>query len=311
MSIHRGTTDPMQELRAALAQADAESPPDHLLQSVLDTALGERTAGRSSFEVAEITAPEAFERSTASLRATLSSLRKGDWSRPTIRDLDVQGLIGHLIGVETAFCASVTNSPEHDPDADHVMSTDRFVEAQSGRPGSSTYREWLDASQRSIELVRSTAARVRPDEVFALHGLRFPFDALLIVRSFELWTHEEDIRRATSRELVSPDAPTLRLLTELAFGVLPAAIGSALNGQNSDERVRVVLTGPGGRTWDWRPEVDGPSKDPLALRLVMPAVDFCRMVANRIDLDAEGVHVDGDGELASAVYAAASGLALD
>ena len=42
-----------------------------------------------------------------------------------------------------------------------------------------------------------TLARVRgahPDATVRLHGMRLPLGALLVVRAFELWTHENDIR---------------------------------------------------------------------------------------------------------------------
>jgi uncharacterized protein (TIGR03083 family) len=313
MTTEDDTTDSMQELRAFLAQGDAERPPEHLLGSMLGIALGNRPAGRSAHQEPAITAQEAFARSMASLRKTLSSLRNKDWHSPTVRGLDVQGLVGHLIGVEAAFVASVTTSDDHDPDADHVRSTDRFVEAQVGWPGTSTYLAWCEASDRSIEVVRSVAAEGSPDGVFALHGLRLPFDALLVVRSFELWTHEEDIRKAVGRRLGSPDTPTLQLMADLAFQILPGVMNATVDNV-AGERIRFVLTGPGGRTWDWEPdrtEPDLSGRHPWALRVVMPAVDFCRLVANRIDIESGEIHLDGDDRLAAAVFAATSSLAFD
>ena len=76
--------------------------------------------------------------------------------------------------------------------------------------------------------------------------MRLPLCTLLIVRAFELWTHENDIRRAMGWAASVPDPSTLRLMTELAARLLPQA-GAGL-GEPVD--VRLVLTGPGGGTWD-------------------------------------------------------------
>jgi uncharacterized protein (TIGR03083 family) len=306
MTSEPNAPDPVNELRSALAEADAEHPPGHLLRSVLDSALEARPAGRSAQEEPEISAREAFVRSTKSLRATLSALDDEDWEKHAIRGLDVRGLVGHLIGVEEAFCASLAHDPHHDPDADHVLSTDRFVDAQKGRVGRLTYAAWCDASERTLQLVESTGIEGPPEDVFALHGLRLPLDSLLAVRSFELWTHEEDIRKATGRGPATPDTPTLQLMTDLAFEFLP----TALKDVGESKRIRFVLTGPGGQTWQ-SSDTDPGSTRTWDLRIVMPAVDFCRVVANRVDAGSSGPHVEGDGDLVPAVFAAVSSLALD
>jgi hypothetical protein len=73
--------------------------------------------------------------------------------------------------------------------------------------------------------------------------------------------------------------------------------------------VRLVLTGPGGGTWDVT--VGGSPPATASVAIVTDAVGFCRLAANRIapaDLD---VSVTGDPGRAAAVLAAAATLALD
>jgi hypothetical protein len=73
--------------------------------------------------------------------------------------------------------------------------------------------------------------------------------------------------------------------------------------------VRLVLTGPGGGTWDVA--VGGGPPAPAAVMIVTDTVGFCRLAANRItpaDLD---LHITGDPACAAGVLAAASTLALD
>jgi len=68
-----------------------------------------------------------------------------------------------------------------------------------------------------------------------------------VVRAFELWVHENDIRRAVGLPPSVPDAPVLRLMSDLAARLLPYA---ARTGLREPVDVHLVLTGPGGGTWD-------------------------------------------------------------
>jgi hypothetical protein len=146
-----------------------------------------------------------------------------------------------------------------------------------------------------------------------VHRMRLPLGALLIARAFELWTHENDIRRAAGLPPAVPDASTLQLMTGLAARLLPQA--AARIGLRDPVSVRLVLTGPGGGAWDVAvggpPDAGEGAPDPAAVGIVTDAVGFCRLVANRAtpaDLD---LHVTGDAARAAGVLAAASALALD
>jgi hypothetical protein len=143
--------------------------------------------------------------------------------------------------------------------------------------------------------------------VVALYGMRLPVADLLVVRAFELWTHENDIRRGTGLTPSVPDAAMLRLMTELAAMLLP--VGAARAGLRQDLRLRLVLTGPGGGSWDVAIGDAGPATP--ALRIVTDAVGFCRLVANRVSLADLDVQTAGEAEMAAAVLAGASMLALD
>src|SRR4051812_51019 len=97
--------DPLEEMRYALAEADALAPPAALRDTVRNAALAARQAGRSTPSPERISPIEAYPRSAANLDALLGELSPEDWRAPALRDLDVQGLVGHLIGVEHHFRA--------------------------------------------------------------------------------------------------------------------------------------------------------------------------------------------------------------
>ena len=65
-------------------------------------------------------------------------------------------------------------------------------------------------------------------------GIPLPLGAPLVARAFELWTHENDIRRVAGLPASVPDASTLRLMTELATSMLPfGAMLAGLQGRST------------------------------------------------------------------------------
>jgi len=73
--------------------------------------------------------------------------------------------------------------------------------------------------------------------------------------------------------------------------------------------LRLVLTGPGGGTWQVRLGPDG--GEPAEVGVVTDAVGFCRLVANRVDASSLDVDTSGDASRVGDVLAAAAALALD
>jgi hypothetical protein len=132
---------------------------------------------------------------------------------------------------------------------------------------------------------------------------------MLVLRTFEVWTHHEDVCRATGRSLPVLDGSRLRLMSSDLMDVLPAALtitGSARPGRTT----RVVLTGLGGGAFERPMAIDGAVGVPDVV-ITSDVVDFCRLAARRIappDLDAT---IEGDHELAELVLAAAGVFAKD
>lgn len=276
--------------------------PGGLRERVLAASLRARQAGRPIPDAPEIPADEAFSRSADAFYTVLCGLDDDDWTRAALRDLDVQGLVGHLIGVENDVHRCLSGDPAV-ADVSHVESTQAAAISQTGLPPARTRAEWRQAADRTLGLVRPAdpAARV------ALHGMRLPVRALLLVRAFELWVHENDIRRAAGWAPSVPDPSTLRMMADLAVRLLPGAAARAAVPGPAD--VHLVLTGPGGGTWDVA--VGDRRPDPAAVTIVTDAAGFCRLAANRLTPAELDVCVTGDAGLAADVLAAATTLALD
>jgi len=287
--------------------ADREPPalPLGLRERVLAASLRVRAAGRPVPDAPEISAVEAYSRAASAFYAVLCFLSDDDWRTPVLRDLDVQGLVGHLIGVENDMQRALEGDPEA-ADASHVESTQAAAIDQAARPPDQTRTDWRRAADRTLDLVRSAGSEAQRGQV-AVHGIRLPLSALLVVRAFELWTHENDIRQAAGWAASVPDPSTLRLMTDLAAGLLPHAVAQV--GLPGPLDVHLVLTGPGGGTWDVTVGSGPPA--PAAVSIVTDAVGFCRLVANRVTAADLDVHVTGDPQRAAEVLAAATALALD
>jgi len=276
--------------------------PSGLRERVLTAATRARAVGHPEPPVPRISPAEAFSRAADAFYGMLRVLREEDWAKPALRDLDVQGLVGHLTGVEDDVQRCLAGDPDV-AEAGHVESTQPAAVRQSGRPPAQTRAEWRRAAEKTVDLVQ---AACDPGAVVAVHGMRLPVDTLLVVRAFELWVHENDIRLAVALPPSVPDASTLRLMTEVAVSLLPAA--AARTGLSEPTSVHLVLTGPGGGTWDVQ---IGEDPAVAATGIVTDAVGFCRLVANRVTPASLDSHITGDPDRAAAILAAATALALD
>jgi uncharacterized protein (TIGR03083 family) len=277
--------------------------PDGLRDRVLAASLLARAAGRTEPAAAQITPAEAFSRAADALYGMLGALQEEDWGRPALRGLDVQGLVGHLTGVEEDVHRCLAGDPQV-ARASHVESTQAAADRQAGRSPVQTRAEWRRAADRTLDLVDAVGDA---DAAVAVHDMRLSLGMLLVIRAFELWIHENDIRQAAGLPPSVPDPSTLSLMTQAAAQFLPHA--AAREGLREPTSVHLVLTGPGGGTWDIPVGHSGPA--PASVGIVADAVEFCRLVANRAAPGGLDLHITGDPDRAAMVLAAASTLALD
>jgi uncharacterized protein (TIGR03083 family) len=312
MSTNPQHLDPITELRYALAQSDTASPARPFREQLLQTAMVARRPGMPVDAEESISGLEAFRRLNARLSRLLADLPPAGWAAPSIRDLDVQGLVGHLIGVELAFAACLQGD-ETAADADHVGSTQPSALRQRGRTPQETFDEWALTTERTMALCEAVEDAER---VIRFHGIQLDLDAFLVVRSFEIWTHDEDIRRAVGRGEIDPDPQTLTRMTGLATTLLPIGIAAAATGvHDAEASARLVLTGPGGGSWDVPLQGRGVRRAAAGARIdghiVVDSAAFCRVVANRADRERSGAVVSQDDAVADLLLRGAAALALD
>jgi uncharacterized protein (TIGR03083 family) len=307
MSTPDPSSQPLEELRHALAEADSQAPPTLLRARVLAAAEAARPPGVATGTGPPITAAEAYRRTTDSFDNLLTSLREDEWHRPALRDLDIQCLIGHLIGVERQLHAAVGIAAAVTTGRDHVASTQEDALSQVGRAPAETLDQWRELIRRTLEYA-TALDRDANQRVVSLHGFTMSLERMLVLRAFETWTHEEDIRRATGRPLAAPDPARLRLMTDVAVSALPMGLDN-IGRPKPGRTARIVLTGPGGGTW--QAALDRGTPGSTDVRVIADAVSFCRLVANRLTPSELAPVITGDDALAADVLTGAQALALD
>jgi uncharacterized protein (TIGR03083 family) len=288
---------------------DPAALPMGLRERVLAASLLARGAGQPVPAGPTISAAEAFGRAADAFYGLLCALGEEDWTKPALRGLDVQGLVGHLTGVEDDVQRGLAGDPAV-AGASHVESTQAAAVSQAGRSPAQTRADWRRAADRTLDLVRAAGlapAADDPGAKVAVHGMRLPLRALLVVRAFELWVHDNDIRRAVGLPPSVPDTPVLRLMSDLAARMLPYA--ATRTGLREPVDVHLVLTGPGGGTWEIAVGQSPP--DPVAVAIVTDVVGFCRLAANRVTAADLDLHITGDPGRAADVLAVVPTLALD
>lgn len=290
------------EVLTALAELAAETPPPAVRSAVVAS-----ITRRPRPEAVALPAPTVYERRRDEFAALLDELRPADWTA-TARPYQwtVHGLVAHVAVIEE-YTARQFGLDREPPDAgddpatgDHLAMGTADIEAMLSQGPEVAVTRWKVAAERVAAHVGS--GRFDPEAPTPLHGWPFSANATLIARSFELWTHTDDIRRATQRPLTTPRAGELKTMSATSVGALPLLL--PLETAAPPTPTRLVLTGPGGGTYDlWGP-------DHHRNLLVIDVVDYCRVVARRAEPQLVTTASEGDGELLAALLRAAQAIAM-
>ena len=293
---------PYEAAVALLPELTRQAPPQALKAATLARALRRRPPGAAVTE--ELTAGEGFRRTVAELDALLDGLSAADWSAPAPTGT-VRTLVGHAAGVERYMLSQVGMGAHPDPslDHDHVAVTAAAIGESAAMAPGEVRRRWHDEAS---EFLRVSAA-LSPDLPVNVHGLTVTLSGALVLRMFELWTHAEDICRATSRPLMPPEADRLRLMSSSLMAVLPWGMSRAGSAQ-SDGTIELELTGDGAGRYT---TVLGDSGAGRSVRIVADAADICRLASHRVTPAALNATVAGDRYLADAVLVGLGAFAMD
>jgi uncharacterized protein (TIGR03083 family) len=256
-----------------------------------------------------ITSLSAFMRTAAELGHLLDTLSPDEWTLPTaVYDSSVRELVVHLVGVERYVLGQLGQRPRLDAPTreDHYPVSRAAAADLDGADGAQVVRVWW---QEAMALI-AASAEAGPHHPVTFHHLAGSVRGLMVVRTFELWTHDDDIRAATGRPLNDLDDARLSLMSSTLMDLL--AQGIALSGTTRSGRTaRLELTGPGGGTYDVA-LAPGETAGPVDVTIRTGALELCRLAADRVAVDALEVDVvDGDRSLLEPILVGAGVFALD
>ena len=279
------------EIGALLASL-TEATPTNDASKVLDAALVARRAEPVQRPPTD-TEVEGFARAVDDVEQTLRQLAEQDWIRPAVNGLTVGELAGHLIGTQYLMAAEFGLINPVTGSTDHIESTREAITTGAASTPAQAADEFARASSVLTSYLRALDAQgLGTESRFGsiVADIRF----LLVVRIFELWTHDNDLRRAVGLPRVEPDPDRLWMMTRTVMPVVDRIGG---------DQLRIVLTGAGGGVW--------PAEGEELAEVVADSIAFCRRVANRMPLDQLHADVSGDRTAASKTLSALAELALD
>lgn len=305
MDVTAPDPDELMSALAALAEADESAAPDGLRTRVLDAALRLRPPGASAVAPVAAEPLMAFLDQVEALRAVVDGLTEEQWRRQVEPyPWTVHDMIGHLIGIES-YLGSILGVCEFEnvsADHEHLALSQPAVDLHRHDPPDALLGAWL-AQAGLIEAHLRDSAASRLDDEIELYRFPFTVGGAVVAHTFELWTHADDIRRALGRPVATPAPAILRAMSSLSVQtLLPATQVTAPH--QADRTARLVLTGPGGGTWALGDGVAGPD-----VVVVADVVDYCRMIARRIDPEALVADISGDRALALDLFRAGRLLA--
>ena len=279
------------EIGALLASL-AELTPSNDVSRVLDAALAARRAEPVQRPPTD-TEAEGFARAVDDVEQTLRLLVDDDWIRPAVNGLTVGELVGHLIGTQELMAAELGLATPVTGSTDHIESTRDAIATGAASTPTHAANEFARASAVLTTYLGALDAQGLGSESrfgSIVADIRF----LLVVRIFELWTHDNDLRRAVGLARVEPDPDRLWMMTRTVMPVVDRIGG---------DQLRIVLTGAGGGVW--------PAHGEELAEVVVDSIAFCRRVANRMPLDQLHADVSGDRTAAANTLSALADLALD
>lgn len=307
-NVDAATLYGLHQVTSALAIGASEAPPADLRDTVLAAARARRPPGRVVGAPIPATPVDAFRRTVDELHDLLTELNDAEWGMRSLPSYGrTRDLAAHLVGVEENLLGVLGEGQPPDPVAwnDHVRATAPFVSELSTQPTTAVVGRWARSARRLADL----AAAADPDDPISVNDVPTTVDGMFVLRTFEVWTHHEDVCRATGRSLPTLDAPRLRLMSTRLVDALAAAL--TVQGNHRPGRTaRLVLTGKGGGTFDTAMSLGETAGRP-DVTIVADVVDFCRVASRRIDPPELDATIEGNEDLAELVLQAAGAFARD
>src|SRR5690349_9381038 len=201
----------LREAAAALGSIGALQPPRDLRDRLLQVA---------SERVVAASAQDALQAETDRFDALLDTIAAADVGAVTENGLTVHELVAHVEAVDRAF-ADEADTPRYGFIGAGEMPT--ITAEHAAQHTDESFAETVSRFRRTRADLVALGGTL--DEEHRLGGYRR--DDTLVIRTFETWTHNDDIRRALGRDDALPAPAVIRAMSELAMHSLPMAMAVA------------------------------------------------------------------------------------
>ncbi|MBH5336035.1 maleylpyruvate isomerase family mycothiol-dependent enzyme [Streptomyces pactum] len=259
------------------------------------------------------TSIDAWTHSVEAITELVNPLVEGEWNRATdCPGWSVRDVVSHVIGLETEMLGDPRPIHALPRDLFHVKDElSRYMEVQVDvrrchtAPEMTAELEYL-VIRRSRQLrneKRDPQTKVRGP----LAGKEVTLEECLRLRAFDVWVHEQDLRRALGKP-GNLDSPGAHIARDTFLSGLPMVVAKRA-GAPAGSAVVFDITGPLEfmRTvrvdQDGRGTIDGSVSLGPAVTFSMDWETYLRLAAGRVRPEAVGdlVKKDGDQQLADAI----------
>jgi uncharacterized protein (TIGR03083 family) len=302
-----GAADEVARLRKAAAwigATEALTPPPELHGTVLEAARARRRPASLRGSAPDDPILAAYLSEASRFAALVESLPDGKLDVRTFNGLTVRELVIHLAAMESSVASAIGRATAPEVTEDEVdRRTAKFVERFHARPLADARTVW----RASVDAVAAWAEEAPADARVQVFGLPFRRDSILVSRSFETWTHADDIRAALGRPSEPPPPDVIERMADLSVTSMPASL-EVSDRAHRGKTARVVLTGAGGGDW-LIPLGFGEAGATADVVITADVVDWCRCAAERLAPEALPRAVEGDPAVADDLVASSSAFA--
>ncbi|KWW97818.1 hypothetical protein TH66_20475 [Carbonactinospora thermoautotrophica] len=256
---------------------------------------------------------DAWEQTIRSVAELAEGLSPADWDRATeCPGWSVRDNVSHVIGLERELLGDPAPSHTLPRDLVHIRNEmgrymEIAVDVRRHHTPAELVGELNDTIARRVKALREEVERRDPEEEVEVFGglRRWTYEILLRNRAFDVWVHEQDIRRAVGRP-GNLGAPAALAAKDVIVSALPVVVVKRA-GAPAGSAVIFDVTGPVKFSAVVRVDTDGRGVlspwlfgDPTA-RLTMDWETFARLGCGRVSPRTVHVTVQGDEELAGRV----------
>jgi len=247
-----------------------------------------------------------LEQTYRSISALGAQLDESDWELPTeLPGWTVKDNLSHLIGTERSLqgLPPADHTPGETPHVKNPIGqfNEREVDARRSRSGAEVLAEWDELVDQRIATLRGADESYYAAETMTPTGPGSVAD-FLHIRILDLWSHEQDIRRAVGKPGGFDDGSAAHTIDRLVR-TLPIVIGKRARTPEG-AAVRFDITGPVSRslTYEVRggraSQVEAAESEPVA-SVSMDSETFAVLALGRRQASEVGdrVRIAGDAQL--------------